>query len=67
MKSIDPWVVAVVVLSALLMYCLATEHRRFQSKVIGATAICHSGSISTSPRGQGVCSGHGGVKEWIEK
>ena len=35
-------------------------------KVIGATAICHNGMLSTSGSRRGTCSGHGGVKEWIE-
>lgn len=33
-------------------------------EVIGATAICQSGAVTTST-GKGVCSGHGGVKVWL--
>jgi len=37
------------------------------SQIIGgATAICHDGMLSTSKNRRGTCSGHGGVKRWIE-
>jgi hypothetical protein len=33
----------------------------------GATAVCNDGSLSFSKSVQGTCSGHGGVKEWVNK
>lgn len=37
-----------------------------EPKLIGLTAQCESGYYTTAKRGKGVCSGHGGVKRWIE-
>lgn len=59
--------IAAAVLSVLLVYTLATEDKRFEKRLIGATAECKSGHYTTAKRGQGVCSGHGGVKYWIEQ
>lgn len=58
--------IASVVLAVVLVYVLATEGQRFEKLLIGATAECKSGHYTTAKRGQGVCSGHGGVKRWIE-
>jgi hypothetical protein len=33
----------------------------------GVTAICKDGSYSYSKNASGTCSGHGGVKKWINK
>lgn len=59
--------IAAVVLAVVLVYVLATEDKRFEKLLIGVTAECKSGNYTTAKRGQGVCSGHGGVKRWIEK
>lgn len=59
-------VICAAILAMMLIYGLATEESRMKSKVIGLTAVCNDGSFSTSPRGRGVCSAHGGVKEWVE-
>lgn len=58
--------VAACLLALGLSFALATEHNRVKSKVIGATAVCKDGAITTVARGtRGICSGHGGVKEWL--
>lgn len=59
--------IAAVVLAVSLVYVLATESQRFEKRLIGATAECKSGHYTTAKRGHGVCSGHGGVKRWMEK
>lgn len=59
--------IAAVVLAVVLVYVLATEDKRFEKRLIGATAECKSGNYTTAKRGHGVCSGHGGVKRWMEK
>lgn len=59
--------IAAAVLAVVLVYVLATEDKRFEARLIGATAECKSGHYTTAKRGQGVCSGHGGVKRWMEK
>jgi len=56
-----------IVSSALLIAVLATQDQRSRDRVIGLTAVCEDGMMSTTPRGSGICAGHGGVKEWIEK
>lgn len=66
MKNGVPLIVAIA-LGVILIYHLATHDDRVLSKVIGATAVCNDGSVSTSPRGKGVCSSHGGVRQWVEK
>lgn len=59
--------VAAVVFGVVLVYCLATEDKRFATRVIGATAFCNDDMITTAERGkQGVCAGHGGVKKWLD-
>ena len=55
------------VLSVLLVYSLATEEKRHGKKLIGVTAQCNDGMFTTSKRSQGACSGHGGVKYWIDQ
>ena len=57
---------AAVVFGVLLVYSLATEPTRFAKKVIGATAFCIDGMITTATKGKsGVCAAHGGVKKWL--
>lgn len=59
--------VAAVVFGVVLVYCLASEDKRLAKRVIGATALCQDGMITTAERGkQGVCAGHGGVKKWLD-
>lgn len=55
---------AAVVFGVLLVYSLATEPNRFAKRVIGATAFCIDGMITTAPR-QGACARHGGVEKWL--
>lgn len=59
--------IAAAVLAVVLVYVLATEDKRFEKRLIGVTAECKSGNYTTAKRGHGVCSGHGGVKRWMEK
>lgn len=59
--------IASVVLGVILVYTLSTEDQRLEARVIGVTAQCANGSFTTSKRGPGVCSAHGGVQRWIEK
>lgn len=66
MKQTIP-IVAAVALGVVLVFCLATEDRRVKSRIIGVTAMCENGMFTTAPRWQqGVCSGHGGVKKWLD-
>lgn len=59
--------VATVVIGIILVYCLMTFERRAVKLVIGATAFCNDGMITTAERGkQGVCAGHGGVRKWLD-
>lgn len=59
--------VAAIVFGVVLVYSLATEDKRLAKRVIGATAFCADGMITTAERGkQGVCAGHGGVRRWLD-
>lgn len=58
---------ATIVFALILVVTLSSEDSRLERKVIGVTAQCVDGSYTTSKRGPGVCSSHGGVKRWIEK
>lgn len=55
---------AAVVFGVLLVYSLVTEPNRFAKRVIGATAFCIDGMITTAPK-HGACRVHGGVKKWL--
>ena len=57
--------VCAVFIALILGLVMATEDARVISRVIGATAICKDGSITTSPRDRGVCAAHGGVQKWL--
>lgn len=56
-----------VIVCAILVYALATEEERHGGKLIGVTAQCKDGMFTTAKKSQGACSGHGGVKYWIEQ
>lgn len=59
-------ILIIIALSVALIGALATEDMRLQNRVIGVTALCKYGNFTTAARGQqGVCSGHGGVKKWL--
>lgn len=58
---------AAVFFGVVLVFSLATEHKRAEGMLIGITAECKDGMFTATPRARGVCSGHGGVKRWIEK
>ena len=66
MNTIRICLVIISVLSMLLIYSLVTVDDRRHNMVIGATAVCKDGYITTTPRGRGVCSSHGGVKKWLD-
>lgn len=59
--------VATAILALWLVYALSSEDIRLEKRVIGVTAQCVDGAYTTSKRGPGVCSSHGGVRRWIEK
>ena len=59
-------VLAAIALCLLLIYTLATEERRTQSKLIGITAKCNDGMYTSVKRGRGACSSHGGVNYWFD-
>lgn len=59
-------IVCTVIFGLLLVYGLATDQKRAMKRVIGLTAVCGDGMLTTAPRAQGVCAGHGGVKEWVK-
>lgn len=59
--------VAAIFFGVCLIFALATEHKRNEAMLIGITAECSDGMFTATLRGSGVCSGHGGVKRWIEK
>lgn len=59
-------IICSVVFGVLLVYELAMDQKQAVSKVIGITAVCADGMLTTAPRKQGACSGHGGVKEWVK-
>lgn len=63
----DMPVIFCILLGLLLVYSLGTQDARLEKRFIGATAQCKDGSYTTSKRGPGVCSSHGGVKRWIER
>lgn len=58
--------VATIILALCLVYTLSSEDSRLEKRVVGVTAQCADGAYTTSKRGPGVCSSHGGVKRWIE-
>lgn len=65
MKNAVPIFMAVI-FGCLLVFSLATEDSRLESRIIGVTAKCNDGSYTTTKRSSGVCSSHGGVNRWIE-
>jgi hypothetical protein len=58
---------AAIVFGVLLIFALVTDGVRTQNMLIGVTAQCRDGMFTATPRGSGICSGHGGVKKYIEK
>lgn len=56
-----------IVFGVAIVFCVSTEDARLESRVIGVTAQCNDDAFTTTKRGPGVCSSHGGVKRWIEK
>lgn len=56
-----------VILVAVLFYTVSTEESRHGNKLIGVTAQCKDGKFTSAKKSQGACSGHGGVKYWIEQ
>lgn len=59
--------VAFAIVCSILVWSLATEEKRHGHKLIGVTAQCKDGMFTTARKSQGACSGHGGVKYWIEQ
>lgn len=55
---------AAAVFGVILVYCLASEDKRLAKRVIGATAFCADGMITTAAK-QGACKAHGGVRKWL--
>ena len=45
---------------------MTVNEYQVQGRFIGVTAECNNGRYTAAERGQGVCSGNGGVKRWIE-
>lgn len=54
-----------IALAVAVVALLASEESRTARRVLGLSAVCMDGALTTSPRGPGVCAAHGGVKEWM--
>ena len=61
-KAVAAVVIALVLMFAVLMYV----QQNAPSRYIGIAAECKDGTYSASKTRSGTCSGHGGVKKWIE-
>lgn len=60
-------IMVAIILGILLVVAVSMLDNKSERSLIGVTAQCKDGMFTATPRGRGVCSGHGGVERWIEK